>query len=264
LACMEERRHQELVDSHFGQHSHEWRSLYSEATLWGVIHRRRRDLALAWAVDLLPAPARVLEVGCGAGLFAAELARRGHRVVAVDASREMVRLAADEGLAVGVADAHALPFPNGAFDLVVALGVLPFLHTPSLGLGEMARLARPGGWVLLSSDNRYRLTRLLDPRRSPLLDPLKHTLGPVRDRLGPDRLPGCFLSLRQLRRQLADAGLTLARWTALGYGPFTIWGRAALPESAAIRVHQGLEAAARRRRLLRALANQHLVLAVAA
>ncbi len=260
---MEERRHQQLVDAHFDRHSREWRTIYSEATLWGVIHRLRRDVALAWAMDLLPIPARVLEVGCGVGLFAAELARRGHQVVAVDASREMARLASDEGLAVGVADAHALPFPSGAFDLVVALGVLPFLHTPALGLAEMGRVARPGGWVLLSSDNRYRLTRLLDPRRNPLLDPLKRTLRPMAARMGPERLPGCFLSLRQLRRQLADAGLILARWTTLGYGPFTICGRAALPEPTAIRLHLRLEAAARRR-LLRALADQHLVLAVAA
>ena len=95
-----------------------------------------------------PAGRHVLDVGTGTGRAALALARAGATVTGVDASREMLDVASaragEAGLAVRfeVADAHALPFPDKAFDLAVALRVL--MHVPDWRrcLAEVCRVSR--------------------------------------------------------------------------------------------------------------------------
>jgi Methyltransferase domain len=87
---------------------------------------------LSWIDALsLPPGARVLEVGCGPGHTAVELARRGFTVECTDSSTEMVALTSRRISEARVADAvavsvdvHALPSSTGSFALVIALGVL--------------------------------------------------------------------------------------------------------------------------------------------
>jgi ubiquinone/menaquinone biosynthesis C-methylase UbiE len=90
---------------------------------------------------------RVLDVGTGTGRAAIALARRGAIVTGVDASAEMLqvaaRRAADAGVAVAFArgDAHHLDFADRSFDAVVCLRVL--MHTPDwrASLRELCRVA---------------------------------------------------------------------------------------------------------------------------
>jgi SAM-dependent methyltransferase len=90
------------------------------------------------------APGRALEVGCGEGVIADRMQRRWGEVVALDLPdaglrAEWRRYPAPRFLH---ADAHALPFPDGHFDVVVAAEVLEHLPDPVLGLREMARVGR--------------------------------------------------------------------------------------------------------------------------
>ena len=89
----------------------------------------------------------MLEVGCGGGQFAACIASENPlaRVVATDLSPRMAELAASRGVAAQVADVQALPFEDGALDVVAALWML--YHVPDLdaGLAEVRRVLRPGG-----------------------------------------------------------------------------------------------------------------------
>jgi SAM-dependent methyltransferase len=90
------------------------------------------------------APGRALEVGCGEGVIADRMQRRWGEVVALDLPdaglrAEWRRYPAPRFLH---ADAHALPFPDGRFDVVVAAEVLEHLPDPVLGLREMARVGR--------------------------------------------------------------------------------------------------------------------------
>lgn len=109
--------------------------------------------------------------------MAAALAERGLRVRATDAVPAMVDLARRHAVETGVsdrieletADVHELPFDEATFDLVVALGVIPWLHSPYDAINEMARVTRVGGYVILTSDNRKRLNYGLDPRFNPRL-----------------------------------------------------------------------------------------------
>jgi SAM-dependent methyltransferase len=101
----------------------------------------------------------LLDLGCGGGRHAFEAARRGARVVAVDFERAelkdvvgMFSAMADDGEldggALGVAvngDACRLPFPDGAFDRVIAAEVLEHIVDDERALAELARVLRPGG-----------------------------------------------------------------------------------------------------------------------
>src|SRR5947209_19428433 len=115
---------------------------------------------LQWADDLgLPSGAHVLDVGCGAGLLAAELSRRGFKVTATDSSSEMVTKAQQHMREVGIgdavrielADAHDLPYTSGEFDLIVAVGLLPWLHDWQRAIGELVRVLRPAGWLAVTA-----------------------------------------------------------------------------------------------------------------
>ncbi|WP_432547509.1 class I SAM-dependent methyltransferase [Kineococcus sp. SYSU DK004] len=108
------------------------------------------------AAHLLPhlAPGLdLLDVGCGVGTLTADLAARTApgRTVGVDASADVLTDAAAAarergvGVELAVAEAGALPFADGTFDVVHAHQVLQHLADPVGALREMARVCRPGG-----------------------------------------------------------------------------------------------------------------------
>ena len=94
---------------------------------------------------------RVLDVGCGPGALTAELVRRqgAAGVSAVDPSPSFVAAVRERlpGVDARLAAAEQLPFPDGAFEVVLAQLVVHFMADPVLGLREMSRVTRPGGVV---------------------------------------------------------------------------------------------------------------------
>ena len=97
--------------------------------------------------DLLPAsPARTLDLGCGEGRVARDLAARGYAVVGVDASPTLVELAraANPAGEYVVADAAALPFADSSFDLGVAFNTLMDIDDMAGAVRETARVLRIG------------------------------------------------------------------------------------------------------------------------
>jgi len=107
--------------------------------------------------------AKALDVCCGTGDLAKALARRGAEVVGLDFCQEMLEQArASAGTALNpvflCGDAQELPFPNATFDVVTVGYGLRNLSDWRRGLAEMARVAKPGGRVLVldfgKPDNR--------------------------------------------------------------------------------------------------------------
>jgi SAM-dependent methyltransferase len=97
---------------------------------------------------------RALDVGCGPGALTAELVDRlgASHVAAVDPSEPFVEAARARhpGVTVQRASAEALPFESAAFDVALAQLVVHFMADPVAGIGEMARVTRPGGVVAAS------------------------------------------------------------------------------------------------------------------
>jgi 2-polyprenyl-6-hydroxyphenyl methylase/3-demethylubiquinone-9 3-methyltransferase len=104
---------------------------------------------------------RVADVGCGGGLLADGMARRGARVLGIDLSSQAVAVAKLHALESGVAvdyremAAEALASAEpGAFDLVTCLEMLEHVPDPAAVVAATARLVRPGGDVVFSTINR--------------------------------------------------------------------------------------------------------------
>jgi SAM-dependent methyltransferase len=119
---------------------------------------------------------RVLEVGCGAAAGARWLAGQGAEVVALDLSAGMLRHAREAADRSGVrvplmqADALALPFADGAFDIAcTAFGAIPFVADSGAVMREVARVLRPGGSWVFSITHPMRWVFLDEPGPEGLL-----------------------------------------------------------------------------------------------
>ena len=132
-----------------------------------------------------PAGARWLDIGCGTGAFTTLVLDRcaPATVVAVDPSAEQIEFAHNEPVArradFRVADAQALPFEDGAFDVVASALAINFIPDRARGVAEMRRVSRPGGivagyvWDLMAEGSpispiRFGLRQIgVEPPRSP-------------------------------------------------------------------------------------------------
>jgi len=245
---------QEHVNAHFDSSASYWDGVYRGDSLQGLIYQQRQAAVLD-GVDAakLPAGARVLEIGCGAGHLTIRLAERELRVEAIDASPAMVEAAANrvlegglhERVNVEVADVHALPFESSHFDLIVAVGVIPWLHSPHAAVDEMARVLRPAGQLVVTADNRARLSSFTDPRAMLALSPLKRAQVALRRRRG---LATSRLDYpRDIDQLLRRSGLNPVARRTIGFGPLSFLGRPLFGEPRSMRVNDRLQALADRR-----------------
>src|SRR3954465_10838922 len=108
-----------------------------------VIERIRSFLAIKGSLP------RALDVGCGTGLSTVALQAVALRVVGVDASMEMVALAArEDGVEYCVARAEELPFREGGFDLLTLSSAFHWLDRDKF-LREARRMLRPQGRLII-------------------------------------------------------------------------------------------------------------------
>lgn len=94
---------------------------------------------------------RVLDVGAGTGAASRAVLAAGATAVALDPAVGMLAHAPMAATPAVAGDAVALPFPRDAFGAAVAAFSLSHLEDPAAGLGEMTRVTRPGGAVIVSA-----------------------------------------------------------------------------------------------------------------
>jgi ubiquinone/menaquinone biosynthesis C-methylase UbiE len=103
----------------------------------------------------------ILDVGCGYGELAVALWERGARVSGIDASAAMIATARQRSLRQGaditfaVGTAERLPFAPATFDRVVAVTVLCFVDDAASVFGEIGRVLRPGGRLVIGELGRW-------------------------------------------------------------------------------------------------------------
>jgi SAM-dependent methyltransferase len=99
---------------------------------------------------------RLLDVGCGAGLFLRLAAQRGADVAGIDADAALVVLARDRvpNAEVVVSEVEMLPHEDACFDVVTGFEAFQLAADPGRALREAARVARPGGAVVIASWGR--------------------------------------------------------------------------------------------------------------
>jgi ubiquinone/menaquinone biosynthesis C-methylase UbiE len=111
----------------------------------------------------------VLEVGCGTGLVLDRIRRFARSARGVDLSPGMLDRAKSRGLDVREGSATELPFEDASFDVTCSFKVLAHVPDVERALREMARVTRPGGYVLAEfyNPNSVRgLLRRLGPARA--------------------------------------------------------------------------------------------------
>ncbi len=120
--------------------------------LWAE-HVSRYAFAARWASG-----ARVLDLGCGAGYGTAELAGRARSAVGIDLAPEAIVHASSAyplaNISFVSASVTAVPFRDGAFDLVTAFEVIEHLENWRALLSEARRLLHPSGVFLVSTPNK--------------------------------------------------------------------------------------------------------------
>ena len=143
----------------FSALAHRWWDLDGE---FGALHQIN-PLRLDWIDRISPLKGtRVLDVGCGGGILADAMARRGAQVLGIDLAEKSLKVAQLHALeaqtpsvdyrAVAAEDLAAQS--PGAFDVVTCMEMLEHVPDPASVVQACAALAKPGGWVFFSTINR--------------------------------------------------------------------------------------------------------------
>jgi SAM-dependent methyltransferase len=101
--------------------------------------------------------ARVLDVGCGAGQVVGRLTEAGYEAYGVDVSEPNIERARRFSQRCEFYDGRRLPFPDGHFASTGALNVLEHVEEPEAFITELVRVTEPGGRLVISSPNFFRV-----------------------------------------------------------------------------------------------------------
>lgn len=131
-----------------------WNTEYSEATR--DVSIRQAEVVYGWLDGLGRTDLDIIEVGCGSGWFCPKLARYG-RVVGTDLADEVLARAQQRAPEVKYisGDFMSLDFGTNAFDVLVTLEVLSHVEDQPAFLRKLARHLRPGGLLMMATQNRY-------------------------------------------------------------------------------------------------------------
>jgi SAM-dependent methyltransferase len=151
---------------------------------------------------------RVLDVGCGVGQVIARLTAAGFEAHGVDVSEPNIDRARRISERCQVYDGRRLPFGDGYFASAGALNVLEHVDEPEAFITELVRVVAPGGKIVLSSPNFFRVLGFRDYH-------------PRMRGLGRKWRNGCRLreKCRQMRRE--PAAVRFDRMTPIVKEPFT-------------------------------------------
>lgn len=178
-------------------------------------------LRLEWIDSIVPlAGAEVLDVGCGGGILADAMARKGADVLGIDLAEKSLKVAQLHALEEQTprvayrhiaAEALAAERPNG-FDVVTCMEMLEHVPDPASIVKACATAVRPGGWVFFSTINRNLKSFLM------AILGAEYVLNLVPR--GTHEYAR-FIQPHELASQIREAGLELLSSRGLAYNPVT-------------------------------------------
>lgn len=144
----------------FSELAHNWWD--TESKMFAPLHKIN-PLRLDWIDQLANLKGkRVVDVGCGGGILAESMAKRGADVLGIDLADKPLKVAQLHAMETGVsnlayravaAEALAAEQPAG-FDVVTCMEMLEHVPDPSSVVRACAQMVKPGGWVFFSTLNR--------------------------------------------------------------------------------------------------------------
>jgi 2-polyprenyl-3-methyl-5-hydroxy-6-metoxy-1,4-benzoquinol methylase len=135
----------------------------------GVESRARQSLGMSndaiymmvtEALDARKASGSLIDVGCGAGNLWGFIRHRFNCYIGVDAINYN-GFPSDALFVEANLDDCKIPLPNDSADVVAAIEVIEHLENPRALMREMARLAKPGGWIVVTTPNQLSFLSLL-------------------------------------------------------------------------------------------------------
>jgi SAM-dependent methyltransferase len=226
-------------------------TIEEEFEMWGAYHQHRHEMRYDLVADevrkYLPPGGRVLDVGCGSALVADRIRDVDATYVGFDFGGHHIEYAAkkyaditDRKLATVFArgDAQKMPFTDASADVVVFSEVIEHLLQPELAVWEIARVLKPGGVLVMTTNNASEV-----PLRSPLSNPLawlEKAFGadhpklislrpwvwpwPVDRELLPEGSPDVYLPhthhiMGETRAMFGAAGLDTFEWSTFEFPP---------------------------------------------
>jgi 2-polyprenyl-6-hydroxyphenyl methylase / 3-demethylubiquinone-9 3-methyltransferase len=201
----------------FSELAHRWWDPNSEFKPLHQINPLRLD----WIDGLARLPGkRVVDVGCGGGILAESMARRGASVLGIDLATKPLRVAQLHAMEAAVeqlqyrevpAEALAAEMP-GAFDVVTCMEMLEHVPEPASIVRACHALVKPGGWVFFSTINRNAKAFLF------AIVGAEHVL-----KLLPKGTHeyARFIRPSELAQWSRDAGLVLEQTRGMEYNPLT-------------------------------------------
>jgi 2-polyprenyl-6-hydroxyphenyl methylase/3-demethylubiquinone-9 3-methyltransferase len=202
----------------FSELAHKWWDPESE---FRPLHQIN-PLRLGW-IEALVGPLggrQILDVGCGGGILAEAMARRGAHVLGIDLAQRSLRVAQLHAMEAGVAnldyrevaaETHAAEAP-GTYDVVTCMEMLEHVPDPAAIVQACAQACKPGGWVFMSTLNR---------------NPKSFLFAIIGAEYVLNLLPrgtheyARFVRPSELARWCRDAGLELATTRGMQYNPIT-------------------------------------------
>ena len=201
----------------FSELAHRWWDPESE---FAPLHQIN-PLRLEWIQGLAPlAGQRALDVGCGGGILADAMARKGASVLGIDLSTKALKVAQLHALEAETpnvayrevaAEALAAEAP-GSFDVVTCMEMLEHVPDPASVVRACATLVKPGGWVFFSTLNRNPKSWLFAIVGAEyVLNLLPRGTHEYRK----------FIRPSELARDCREAGLEVAHTRGMEYNPLT-------------------------------------------
>ena len=170
---------------------------------------------------------RIVDLGCGAGWYTAELRERGADVLPVDLDPGELALAGAPPEGALVADAADMPLDDGSVDAILCSNLLEHCPRSPMVIDEIARVVKPGGWAYVSWTNwyspwgghHYSPYHLLGPRVGPWLHDRIHGVPPknvINDGLWPVHI-GTILKRVKSRPELIIDRVEPRYWPRLAF-----------------------------------------------
>lgn len=224
-------------------------TIEEEFDIWGEYHQHRHEMRYDLVADAvrrhLPAGGRVLDVGCGSALVADRIADLDAEYIGVDygghhseyAAKRLRSAGYQLRSSIGRCAGEGLPFPDETFDVVVMSEVIEHLMRPELATWEVARVLRPGGVFVMTTNNASEM-----PLRSPfthlfawiekLVGALRPSMISLRPWIWPERidpeivstehpvyLPHTHHIYAETRDMFRAAGLETFHWSSFEFPP---------------------------------------------
>ncbi len=120
--------------------------------VWRAGQERRMDMIRAAAGDRLKG--RILENGCGVGMYVERLGLFAGQVVGLEYDESRAREAHERATAITCAAGEGLPFPDNTFELTLSHEVLEHVQDDRMAVREMVRTLQPGGRMIIFVPNR--------------------------------------------------------------------------------------------------------------